>query len=443
MKLWDKGTTVDAAVERFTVGNDREMDARLAVWDVVASIAHVRMLGETGLISASDADALADALRTLHREFSDSRVRIPDTYEDVHSWIEALLTERLGEAGRRVHTARSRNDQVLVAIRLWLRDALHGIARDADRLAHTLLALGARHRDVLLPGYTHLQVAMPSSFGLWFGAYAEALADDLVQLAAACRIVDRNPLGSGAGYGSSFAIDRTRTTELLGFEGMNRSSVYAQMTRGKVERVAAQSAGAVAATLAKLAADVCLYASQNFGFVRLPDAFTTGSSLMPHKRNPDVFELIRARCNRVQSAAGEIALVTANLPSGYHRDMQVLKEVLFPAIDIVADCLAMTDAALAQIEIRTGIMDDPVYRDAFSVVAVQRRVAAGEPFRDAYRAVAAELADGSFEVPGAAAYTHEGSIGDPGLDEIAAQLASVMGGFRFEEAERAVASLLA
>ncbi len=443
MKLWEKGLAVDAAVERFTVGNDRAMDARLALWDVVGSIAHVHMLGETGLISMLDAERLVHALRELHYELSDVSIRIPDDMEDVHSWIEALLTERLGDAGKRVHTARSRNDQVLVDIRLFLRDALRGIARDTERLARTLLALGTRHRDVLLPGYTHLQVAMPSSFGLWFGAHAESLADDLLSVDAAYRVVDRNPLGSGAGYGSSFPIDRTRTTELLGFAGMNRSSVYAQMTRGKVERVVAQSLSGIAATLARLAADLCLFASQNFAFVRLPDAFTTGSSLMPHKRNPDVFELVRARCNRVQGVCTQISLVTANLPSGYHRDMQLLKEILFPALDDLADCLTILPPALAQIEVRTGIMDDDLYRDAFSVVAVQQRVTAGEPFRDAYRAVAASLADGTFTAPDGAAYTHEGSIGNPGLDEIAAHLDAVMGGFRFEVAERALQELLA
>ena len=422
MKLWDKGIGPDEKTDRFTVGRDRELDLILAPYDIRASRAHARMLGEIGLLTPAETHDLVRELDAMEREAEAGRFTIEPEFEDMHSKIEYLLTQKLGDTGKKIHTARSRNDQVLVALQLYLKSELNGIQARVKVLFDVLMALAERHKDVLLPGYTHLQIAMPSSFGLWFSAYAESLVDDIYLLQAACRVADQNPLGSAAGYGSSFPIDRDFTTRELGFSALKVNVVAAQMGRGKVERTTATALAAVGATLGRLAMDVCLYMSQNFGFVGFPDRFTTGSSIMPHKKNPDIFELIRGKCNLLQGVPGQLTLLTTNLPSGYHRDLQLTKEVLLPAVESLKSCLEMATESLREIQVRKDILDDPKYDYLFSVDALNELVSSGLPFRDAYRQMAASIEDGSYKPVKSASHNHQGSLGNLCLDRIRAKM---------------------
>lgn len=442
MKLWDKGGKTDERIHRFTVGRDPAFDLQLAEYDVLGSIAHARMLQECGLLSGEAWSAVGKGLHAIHAAIADGSFVIEEGVEDVHSQIELLLTQTAGDAGRSIHTARSRNDQVLLDLKLYLRDRIRDIVGDVALLAGALLDRSDRHAAVALPGYTHGQAAMPSSFGLWFAAHAESLAEDLIPLHAAYRIADRNPLGSAAGFGSSFPIDRDRTTALLGFEAMHVNAIDAQLSRGKTERIAAQGFASVAASLARFASDVCMYAAGNHDFIRLREEITTGSSIMPHKRNPDVFELIRARCNRIQAVPADIAMCMVNLPSGYHRDLQIIKEVLFPAIEDLRDCLRAARHALDFLEVRDGILDDPRYGDIFSVEAIQQCMAGGMTFRDAYREVAAKLRDGSFTIPDSLGSTHQGSPGNLCNDRIRAMLGEELARFPFARRDEAFAALL-
>ena len=426
MKLWQKSNDVDREVERFTVGRDREMDLYLAEADVLGSLAHTRMLHAVGLLGKEDLDAVQRGLKTIYREIAEGKFTIEEGVEDVHSQVEFLLTQRVGEAGKKIHSGRSRNDQVLVDLKLFLRDELRQTAHRVRTLFDRLQELSERYRDVLMPGYTHLQVAMPSSFGLWFGAYAETLVDDMRLLAAAYDVANQNPLGSAAGYGSSFPLDRTMTTRLLGFADLNYNVVAAQMSRGKSERAAAAAVAAVAATLGRFAMDVCLYMSQNFGFVSFPDELTTGSSIMPHKKNPDVFEIMRGKCNRLQGVPNEIALLVTNLPLGYHRDLQLLKDILFPATATLAECLAMCDFMLQHIRVRENILDDARYDYLFTVEDVNRLVLQGVPFREAYRRVGEQVQAGTYRPTREVRHTHEGSIGNLCNDRIRAKMERVM-----------------
>ena len=411
-KLWEKNVQVDHDVERYTVGRDREMDMYLAPYDVLGSIAHITMLQSIGLLTADELDVLTAELRSIYGEIEQGRFAIEDGVEDVHSQVELLLTRRLGDLGKKIHSGRSRNDQVLVDLRLFIRSRIEDVVAAMTRLFKTLQEQSERYKNVLMPGYTHLQVAMPSSFGLWFGAYAESLADDLAVMRAAYHITNRNPLGSAAGYGSSFPLDRAMTTRLLGFASMDYNVVYAQMGRGKTERVVAQAIAGVAATVSKLAFDACMFNSQNFGFLRLADEFTTGSSIMPHKKNPDVFELTRAKCNRLQALPGEITLITNNLPSGYFRDLQLIKEGFLPAFDEIIDILTMVDAMMRQVKVNEHILDDSRYDLMFSVEEVNRLTQSGVPFRDAYKQVGLEIEAGRFCPVKQVAHTHAGSIGN-------------------------------
>ncbi|MBR1926301.1 MAG: argininosuccinate lyase [Bacteroidales bacterium] len=441
-KLWDKVYDEDARIDAFTVGQDRELDLQLAPYDILGTIAHITMLESVGLLPEADLEKLLPELKSLYSEASEGRFEIEPDVEDVHSQVELMLTRRLGDIGKKVHTGRSRNDQVLVDLKLYARARIEKTVKKVASLFSTLQEAGERYNDVLLPGYTHLQVAMPSSFGLWFGAYAESLSGDMTMLKAAWDIVNRNPLGSAAGYGSSAPLDRTLTTRLLGFDDLDYNSVYAQMTRGKMERAVAFAYSSVAETVGKLAFDGCLYSSQNFGFIKLPDALTTGSSIMPHKKNPDVFELVRARCNKICGAPNDIRLITGNLPSGYFRDMQILKEVFFPIFDEMDSCLDIVEYAIRGMEIKTDVMSDPKYRLAFSVEKVNDLVSEGVPFRDAYRHVAASIADGSFEHSRELRHTHEGSIGNLCYDRVASRFAAILGSFDFDAVEDAIRSLL-
>ena len=432
MKLWDKkDTKTSERVEAFTVGRDREFDMLLARHDVLGSIAHVTMLGERGLIPAEDVEAALKGLKEILAEVDAGRFAIEDGVEDVHSQVELLLTRRIGDAGKRIHSGRSRNDQVAVDIKLYLKSAIASIRSDMLSLFDCLLNQAERHRDVLMPGYTHMQVAMPSSFGLWLGAYAESLVDDMEMLAAAYAVADKNPLGSGAGFGSSFPLDRRRTTELLGFATLNWNSVYAQMSRGKTERLLSTAMASLAATLSRLSMDACLYLGQDFGFIHFPSELTTGSSIMPHKKNPDVFELIRAKCNRLQSVPNELALLTTNLPSGYHRDMQLTKEILFPAIEELRACMDMMVMMVSSMEVSADILSQEKYRYLFSVEEVNRLVNEGMPFREAYREVAARIERGEFRFDHTKGlnHTHEGSIGNPCFGEVRDEMEKVLGKF--------------
>ena len=429
-------------MERFTVGRDREMDLYLAPYDILGSLAHINMLQSIGLLTADELERLTAELRQIYRDTRSGSFTIEEGVEDVHSQVELLLTRRLGDMGKKIHSGRSRNDQVLVDLKLFTRARLHQLVEGVEQLFTTLIDQSERYKTVLMPGYTHLQVAMPSSFGLWFAAYAESLVDDLIVMQAAYRVCNRNPLGSAAGYGSSFPLDRTRTTDLLGFESMDYNVVYAQMGRGKTERLVASAIASVAATLAKLAFDACLYNSQNFGFIKLPDTFTTGSSIMPHKKNPDVFELTRAKCNKLQALPYQITLIANNLPSGYFRDLQIIKELFLPAFDELDDCLHMVDLMMAQIEVNTHIINDPRYNYMFSVEEVNRRVQAGVPFRDAYKQVGLEIEAGQFTPDKHIAHTHEGSIGNLCNDRITALMQQTVASFDFDRAQRAEARLL-
>ena len=440
--LWEKSTRPLDAIERFTVGRDRELDLYLAPYDVLGSIAHTTMLGAVGLLSAADLAVLLPELRAIYHDAVEGRFVIEEGVEDVHSQVELLLTRRLGEAGKKIHSGRSRNDQVLVDLKLSTRDALRRTADAVVRLFNELQRQSRRHASVLMPGYTHLQVAMPSSFGLWFGAYAESLCDDMLLVEAAYRTANRNPLGSAAGYGSSFPLDRTMTTRLLGFDTPAYNSVYAQMGRGKTERNVAFALASIASTVSKLAYDACLFNSQNFAFIRLPDECTTGSSIMPHKKNPDVFELIRARCNRLQALPQDIMMRMNNLPSGYFRDLQEIKEQFLPAFDALIDCLDMATYIVQRIEVRRDITDEARYNLMFSVEEVNRRVLAGVPFRDAYKQVGLEIEAGTFRPDRHVHHTHEGSIGRPCNDEVDALMHEVykrIGFDRAAEAERKLA----
>ena len=418
MKLWEKGIPTDKKIEHFTVGNDRELDLVLAKYDALGSIAHAKMLGNIGLLTASETDLLAAALTEIITDVTAGNFTIEDSFEDVHSKIEYLLTEKLGDTGKKIHTARSRNDQVLVDVNLYLKDVVKDLKAQVKSLFDLLMESAEKHQNVLLPGYTHLQIAMPSSFGMWFSAYAETLIDDITMLNAALKIVDQNPLGSAAGYGSSFPIDRTFTTQELGFETLKFNSVAAQMSRGKSEKTVAFAMSSVAATLSKFAMDVCLYMSQNFGFISLPSHLTTGSSIMPHKKNPDVFELIRGKCNKIQALPYEITLITNNLPSGYHRDLQLLKEGLFPAIQNLKACLDIAIFSIKDIKVKDNILADSKYNYLFTVDSLNEMVVAGMPFRDAYKAVAEQLEKGKFKSPKETKHTHEGSINNLCLDQI-------------------------
>ena len=441
-KLWEKNVRVTDEIERFTVGRDREMDLYLAKYDMLGSMAHITMLRHIGLLEADELSVLLDALRQLYAEAEHGDFVIEEGVEDVHSQVELMLTRRLGDVGKKIHSGRSRNDQVLLDLKLFTRSQLREVVQSVERLFRSLLEQSERYKDVLMPGYTHLQIAMPSSFGLWFGAYAESLADDMLFLQAAYKMCNRNPLGSAAGYGSSFPLNRTMTTELLGFDSMNYNVVYAQMGRGKMERNVAFALASVAGTVAKLAYDACLFNSQNFGFVKLPDECTTGSSIMPHKKNPDVFELTRAKCNKLQALPQQIVLISNNLPSGYFRDLQLIKEVFLPAFRELTDCLDMTTYIIQRIRVDEHILDDPKYAPIFSVEEVNRLAAAGMPFRDAYRKVGLAIEAGEFVPTKEVHHTHEGSIGNLCNDRIASYMQQVLDGFGFERVSRAEQSLL-
>jgi len=431
-KLWSKtSTSTSALIETFTVGRDREFDILLAEYDVLGSLAHTEMLASVGLLGKDDLAQIKQGLTDILSEIRSGSFTIDKDIEDVHSQVEYLLTKRIGEAGKKIHSGRSRNDQVAVDIKLYLRAQILRLKDEAKQLFDLLIDLSNRHKDQLLPGYTHLQIAMPSSFGLWFGAYAESLIDDLELLAAAYQVSNKNPLGSGAGYGSSFPLNRTLTTELLHFRTLNYNSVYAQMTRGKTERTVAMGLSSIAATIGRLAMDCTLYINQDFAFISFPPELTTGSSIMPHKKNPDVFELIRAKCNRIQSTPGELTLLTANLPSGYHRDLQLTKEILFPAIEDAKACLQMTRLMLSNITIKDNILQDEKYRYLFSVEAVNRLVNKGVPFREAYRQIGDQIERGqfNFDYRTQLHHTHEGSLGNLCNDRITAEMDRVLAKF--------------
>lgn len=442
MKLWDKGIKVNKAIERFTVGKDCELDLFLAEYDILGSVAHIKMLESIGLIGNEELIVLTGALKRLYKKAVNGKIVIDEGIEDIHSQIEFMLTEELGEIGKKIHAGRSRNDQVLVDLKLFARDGIKNIVTSVDKLAEILLQKSERHKEVLMPGYTHLQVAMPSSFGLWFGAYAESLADDLELLFAAFRIVNQNPLGSAAGYGSSFPLDRQMTTDLLGFENMNYNSVYAQMGRGKMEKIVSFALANIASTLSKLAYDICLFNSQNFNFITLPAEFTTGSSIMPHKKNPDVIELIRARCNKIQTVPGQLILMVNNLPSGYFRDLQILKELFLPLFDELNDCLLMASLVLENIEVNRAILDDRKYDYLFTVEEVNKLVLNGTPFREAYRQVAQDVENGRFVSDKKITHSHAGSIGNLCLDKIAEKKQKTVEKFRFNEIQKSLDSLL-
>ena len=431
--LWNKGTSATEAVDRFTVGNDRVLDLRLARYDVQGSRAHIRMLEKIGLLSAEEYAALDAALARIAERIAAGDFTLEDDVEDIHSQVELLLTRELGEVGKKIHSGRSRNDQVLVDLKLFLRDELEAVRGEVLTLFRDFQGLSEEHKETLLPGYTHAQVAMPSSFGLWFGAYAEALVDDMYALAAAYRTVNRNPLGSAAGYGNSFPLDRQMTTDLLGFDSPVYNSVAAQMQRGRTERTVASAIGGIALTLNKFAADCCMYMCPNFGFIHFPDELTTGSSIMPHKKNPDVWEILRGKCNRILSCGNEIALLCSNMPHGYHRDYQLLKDILFPALELMHECLQMTDYMLQHIEVNGHILENPLYDYLFTVEEVNRRTLAGTPFREAYRQVGTEVNEGRFRYGGGQpatmkasdlGHTHLGSLGNLCNDKIAALMAA-------------------
>ena len=426
MKLWDKGYDIDSLIENFTVGRDRELDLQLARYDVEGTIAHITLLESIGLLAPEELPVLTEELGHIADDIEAGRFQIEDGIEDVHSEVEHLLTQRLGDLGKKIHSGRSRNDQVLVDLKLFYRDAMRQMARRVKALFDLLQSLSEKHKDVLMPGYTHLQMAMPSSFGLWFGAYAETLCDDMQLIATAFHIANQNPLGSAAGYGSSFPLNRTMTTRLLRFEDLHYNVVAAQMSRGKTERAVAYAVNAVASTLGRLAMDLCLFNSQNFAFVKLPEEFTTGSSIMPHKKNPDVFELIRGHCNRLQSMVNEVSLLTTNLPVGYHRDLQLLKDTTFPAISQMASCLEMATHALRHIEVRRNILDDPMYDLLFTVEDVNRLTLQGVPFREAYKKVAQEVQQGTYQPTRQLHHTHEGSLGNLCNAEIARKMERVL-----------------
>ncbi|SER74216.1 argininosuccinate lyase [Pedobacter rhizosphaerae] len=442
MKIWQKNIDVNQFVENFTVGKDRELDLQMAKFDVLGSLAHTQMLETINLLTAEELKVVQQELKNIYAEIEAGNFTIEKSVEDVHSQVEWLLTQRIGEAGKKIHSGRSRNDQVLVDLKLFFRSCIEDMVMQTTTLFNQLIELSNTHKDKLMPGYTHLQIAMPSSFGLWFGAYAESLADDMELMLAAWKITNKNPLGSAAGYGSSFPLNRTLTTQLLGFESLNYNVVYAQMGRGKTERILAQAMSAVAATLAKMAMDVCLFINQNFGFISFPPELTTGSSIMPHKKNPDVFELIRSRCNKIQALPNEIAMMITNLPSGYHRDLQLLKENLFPAITSLNECLEIATFMFQNITIKDDILKDKKYDYLFSVEVVNDLALQGVPFREAYKIVGEQIENGTFAPSSEIHHTHEGSIGNLCNEEIQAGMQQVLHQFGFEKVNKAIEDLV-
>jgi len=442
MKLWQKDKASLKEVETFTVGKDREMDLYLAASDVLGSLAHTEMLESVGLLSKDELVQLQTELKSIYQKIQEGKFELQDDVEDIHSQVELLLTQKLGDIGKKIHSARSRNDQVLVDLKLFLRNEIEKLVISIQSFFELLQLQSEKYKEYLLPGYTHLQLAMPSSFGLWFGAYAESLVDDVVTLRAAYAVVNKNPLGSAAGYGSSFPINRTLTTKLLGFDDLNYNVVYAQMGRGKSERITAQALANIADTLAKLSMDACLYLNQNFGFISFPAQLTTGSSIMPHKKNPDVFELIRSHCNRIKALPNEITLMTTNLPSGYHRDLQLLKEHLFPAFKTLTDCIEMAGLMLSNIDIKKDILADEKYKYLFSVEEVNKLVNNGVPFRDAYKKVGLDIEAGNFKYSTSIQHTHEGSIGNLCTAEIKKQMEKLINSFPFENVKTAINKLI-
>ena len=442
MKLWEKSTQVNKKIEKFTVGNDRMLDIYLAKYDILGSMAHILMLQSVGLLSSNELDVLLRELKNIYQLAVNDDFIIEEGVEDVHSQVELMLTRKLGDVGKKIHSGRSRNDQVLVDLKLYTRAEIEKTVDAVSALFEVLIEQSEKYKHILLPGYTHLQIAMPSSFGLWFGAYAESLADDLQMLLAAWKITNRNPLGSAAGYGSSFPLNRQMTTDLLGFDTMNYNVVYAQMGRGKMERIVATALAGVAATVSKLAFDACMFTSQNFGFIKLPDEFTTGSSIMPHKKNPDVFELTRAKCNKIQSIPQQISMITNNLPSGYFRDLQIIKEVFLPAFGELRDCLEMAAMMMERVDVKTDILDDPKYDLIFSVEEVNRLAQNGMPFRDAYKKVGLDIEAGNFNPDKNIHHTHEGSIGNLCNDRIKIYKDSIREQFNFSGVHEAEQNLL-
>ncbi|RYY47856.1 MAG: argininosuccinate lyase [Chitinophagaceae bacterium] len=442
MKLWQKETDVNKAVENFTVGKDREFDLMLAPFDVLGNIAHARMLATVGLLTGTEAGELCAALKNIYQSIQAGEFEIDAGVEDIHSQVEMLLTQRLGDIGKKIHSARSRNDQVLVDIKLFLRHEIMGIANHMDVFFKLLQQKSETYKDHLLPGYTHLQIAMPSSFGLWFGAYAESLVDDMQTLYSAYKVSNKNPLGSAAGYGSSFPINRSLTTELLGFDDLNHNVVYAQMGRGKAERITAQALANLADTLSRMSMDACLFVNQNFDFISFPAELTTGSSIMPHKKNPDVFELIRSHCNRIKALPNEISMMTTNLPSGYHRDLQLLKENLFPAFDILHQCMDMATLMFENIAIKKDILKDEKYQYLFSVEEVNKLVLQGVPFRDAYKQVGLAIEQGNFTYDPTLEHSHEGSIGNLHNKQVAVAMEQLVGAFNFGKVNTALNRLI-
>ena len=441
-KLWQKNVELNKEIEKFTVGKDRELDVFLAPYDVLGSMAHITMLESINLLTSSELEVILKELKNIYRLAESGKFVIEDGVEDVHSQVELMLTRKLGDAGKKIHSGRSRNDQVLVDLKLFSRAGIHSIAQESKKLFDELQKQSEKYKNVLMPGYTHTQIAMPSSFGLWFGAYAESLADDMQLLLAAWRVANRNPLGSAAGYGSSFPLNRTMTTKLLGFESMDYNVVYAQMGRGKTERTIAFAIASIAGTISKLAFDACMFNSQNFGFIHLPTECTTGSSIMPHKKNPDVFELIRAKCNKLQTLPSQITAIMNNLICGYSRDLQTIKEVFMPAFGELLDCIRMTAYIVERTEVNEHILENPLYDPIFSVEEVNRRVIAGTPFREAYKQVGLEIEAGNFTPDKNIHHTHEGSIGNLCNDKIADLMNATLGEFHFERVDEAVQKLL-
>lgn len=443
MKLWSKDNTdTSKLVEKFTVGKDKEFDLLLAPFDVQGSIAHAHMLASVGLLTQEEAITIIAELKKIYQQIQQSQFTIADGIEDVHSQVELLLTQQLGDTGKKIHSARSRNDQVLVDVKLFLRSEIESLVKEVQPFFQLLQTQSEKYKNHLFPGYTHLQLAMPSSFGLWFGAYAESLVDDLITLQSAYQIVNKNPLGSAAGYGSSFPINRTLTTELLGFADLNYNVVYAQMGRGKAERITAMALANLADTLSRLSMDACLYLNQNFDFISFPASLTTGSSIMPHKKNPDVFELVRSYCNRLKALPNEILLMTSNLPSGYHRDLQLLKEHLFPAFQTLKDCLTMVSLMLANISIKENILADDKYKYVFSVEEVNKRVLQGVPFRDAYKEIGMAIEEGRFTYTTQVNHVHEGSIGNLCTDQVHEMMQQTLSQFGFEKVHTAIEKLV-
>jgi argininosuccinate lyase len=442
MKLWTKGFDTSKEIERFTVGKDREMDLMMAKFDVIGSLAHIKMLQSINLLTLEEHDILKKELLIILDEIKSNNFQIEENIEDVHSQVELLLTRRVGEIGKKIHSGRSRNDQVLLDLKLFIRDKITDVVKVSKEVFDTLIELSEKYKDVMMPGYTHYQVAMPSSFGLWFACWAESLIDDLTQLEAAYKITNKNPLGSAAGYGSSFPLDRTLTTELLGFDTLNYNVVYAQMGRGKVERIVSQAISSIAQTLSKMSQDVCLFTNQNYEFMKLPNEITTGSSIMPHKKNPDVFELVRAKCNKLSSLSYEITLITTNLSSGYHRDLQMIKESFMPAFDDLIDCLQISNYSLKQISVNKDILNDDRYKYLFSVEEVNNLVLQGKSFRDAYREVGDNIESGKYDFDNKTTnHTHEGSIGNLCNDQIRNQMQLIIEKFNFDKVDKAIENL--